>query len=167
MNLAAFRQVLDSMENCSSCDGRQELVEAGTSSGSPSYISLQCSTCDSKRNFWSVGDHSRGKFSIGISEIPKRNSIVYSSVMAGRLIGIVWHKLFLYHSMLNIPGPITSRNFRIVQANNLLAAEATAIVSMSNARDQLRSVMNTDLTMSPPFRGAEPLINYTRGRGPI
>ena len=68
--------------------------------------------------------------------------MVYTSVMAGRLTGIGWRKLFLYHSMLNIPGPLTPRNFGKVQIDILLAAEVTAEESMGMARDQLRALRN-------------------------
>ena len=130
LNIAVFKEVLDSMAKCSRCDSWLELAETGTSSDSASFQSLKCTSCESLNKFWSVGGYSHGKLSIGHSDIPKRNSIVYSSVLAGRLMGIGWHQLFLYHSMLNIPGPVTSRNFRIVQGNILVAAEATAIECM-------------------------------------
>ena len=146
MNLVQFQQVLDSMAKCSRCDGRLELAETGKSSGCASYLSLKCHKCDSCRKFWSVSGHSKGKLSIGCSQIPKRNSMVFCSVLAGRLMGVGWQKLHLYHSILNIPGPASSRNFRIVQADILVAANATAIESMLNARDQIRSIMNIDAT---------------------
>ena len=148
LNLANFRQVLDSMAKCSQCDGKLVLFESGTSSGCASYLSLKCSNCVASRKFWSVGAYSHDKISIRSLEIPKRNSMVYCSVLAGRLMGVGWHKLFMYHSMLNIPGPVTSRNFGIVQANILVAAEATAVECMVNARDQLRSILNTDPSLN-------------------
>ena len=147
MNLAIFKQVLDSMAKCSRCNGRLELVETGTSSGCASYLSMKCSNCESAKKFWSVGGYSHGKLTIGSVEIPKRNSMVYCSVLGGRLMGIGWQKLFLYHSMLNIPGPVTSRNFGVVQENITVASEATAIECMVNARDELRSIMHTDPTL--------------------
>ena len=143
INLADFQQILDTMAKCSGCDGRLKLVETGTSSGSASFLSLKCSRCEMNETFWSVGGKSQGKLSVGSTEIPKPNSLVYSSVLAGRLMGIGWKKLFLYHSMMNIPGPVSARNFAVVQANILVAAETTAIESMLNARDKLRSILNT------------------------
>ena len=108
VNLAVFQQVLDSMAKCSHCDGRLVLVETGTSSGCASYLSMKSSICKLNDKFWSVGGYSHDKLSIGSSEIPKRNSMVYCSVLAVRLMGIGWHTLFLYHSMLIILGPVTN-----------------------------------------------------------
>ena len=148
VNLAVFQQVLDSMAKCLVCDGRLELIETGTSSGCASYLALKCTVCDSEKKFWTVSNYSHGKIDLATSQIPKRNSMVFTSVLAGRLMGVGWHKLFLYHSMLNIPGPATSRNFGRVQTDILLAAEDTAAESMLIARDQLRALQNVDTNCS-------------------
>ena len=144
LNIGIFQGVLDCMAKCSCCSGRLELVATKTISGSASFLSMKCSTCESLKKFWSVGGYSHEKLKIGSSEIPKRNSTVYCSVLAGRLMGIGWHKLFLYHSMMSTPGPGSQSTFGIAQTNILVAAEATAVESMENARDELRTVLHTD-----------------------
>ena len=68
---------------------------------------------------------------------------MYSSVLAARIMGVGWAKLHLYHSFLNIPGPITSRNFGLVQADILVAARAVADKSMKLAVEELRVLHNT------------------------
>ena len=145
LDIGMFQDVLNSVAQCSVCQGSLELLETGKTLGSASYLYLKCSDCVSGRKFWSVSGYSRSrKLSIGASEIPKRNTLVFTSVLAGRIMGVGWHKLFVYHSMMNIPGPLTSRNFGIVQADILLAAELVADESMLMARDNHRALRGID-----------------------
>ena len=95
VSLVVFQEVLDSMAKCLVCNGRLELRATGTSSGCASYLNLKCSMCYSEKKFWSVGNYSHSKIQIGSSQIPKGNSMVFTSVLAGRLMGVGWHKLYL------------------------------------------------------------------------
>ena len=145
LNLNTLRGVLDSMAHCSRCgEGKLQLLPIEVFSGSATYFVLKCSNCDSKRKFWSVSGRFHSKLNLQHESIPKRNDTVYASVLAGRLIGVGWQRLSLYHSFLNIPGPMASKTFSIAQANLLIAAEEVARESMDLARDEMRLFLNTD-----------------------
>ena len=76
--------------------------------------------------------------------ILKRNDLMYTSVLAGRLIGVGWSKLHLFLSFQNIPCPITSSNLLLVQTNILVAAKLFAEEIMDKERDELRAVRQLD-----------------------
>ena len=69
--------------------------------------------------------------------------------------------------MLNIPGPVTSRNFGRVQIDIILAAEDAAEKSMRLARDELRVLQDVDdncpyVTTVGTFDGAYQLVEVFR-----
>ena len=144
LNIGVFQVILKSIAKCTGCNGRLEFVETGKVGGCAPYLHLKCTKCVSGKKFWRINGYTKTKRTIGSSDIPKRNTMVFSSVLAGRIMGVGWHKLFAYHSMMNIPGPLASRNFGIVQSELLLVAEFVAEESMLKARDNLRTLHGTD-----------------------
>lgn len=81
--------------------------------------------------FWS------SKINVGNEVIPKRNSLVYSSILGGRMIGIGLKPLQFYHASLNIPQPPLASVFQDAQKSILIATEQLAIKSMEIARSDL------------------------------
>ena len=102
--------------------------------------------CDSSISFWISGSRNRGTLAVGGSTIKDRSQLIYSSVLAGRIMGIGWAKLHLYHSFLNIPGPISKRSCSLAQADLLVAARVVADESMDMAVHQLRALHLVDST---------------------
>ena len=111
-----------------------------------SKLLLKCNNCDSFTNFLSSGGDFRGKLHVGSSMIPKWTDLMYYSVLGARLMRVGWAKLHLYHAFLNIPGPISSRNFHLVQVDILTAAKVVPHESMLIAVDELRLLHNTPST---------------------
>ena len=147
LNLNRFQEVLDSMAQCTRCqEGKLQLLPSEIFAGSATKLSLKCNKCEYQTKFWSVSGAFRSKLILEQDSIPKRNETVYASVLAGRLIGVGCKRLRLYHSLLNIPGPMSSRTFSIAQANALIAAEEVARESMDLAKEELRIILNTPST---------------------
>ena len=111
VNLSTLQSVLNAMAICSKCASvKLKITAQGLNEGSASYVSMACNNCDFTNKFWSSGSRFRERFTVGDSSITKRSDLIYSSVLAARIMGVGWAKLHLYHCFLNIPGPITSRN---------------------------------------------------------
>ena len=143
MNLGTLQSQLNSMSRCVHCNtGKLALRLSSKCNGFVSYLTLSCNACDSESSFWSSGCRSRGTIAVGDSTIMSRSPLIYSSVLAGRLMGIGWAKLHLYHSFLNLPGPISCSNFTLAQADLLVAAKVVAEQSMNIAVNQLRAIHN-------------------------
>ena len=121
--------------------GEVEVLDTKTSAGCASYLQLRCKNCSYSKYFWSVGDRTIGKLQMSDDKAnAKRNDIVYSSVLGGRLIGCGYSKLILYHSILNIPPPMSSSIFVTSQSSVMIAAEAVANTCMDRARDELQEL---------------------------
>ena len=143
MNLGTLQSQLNSMSRCAHCNtGKLALRLSSKCHGSVSYLTLSCNACDSESSFWSSGCRSRGTIAVGDSTIMSRSPLIYSSVLSGRLMGIGWAKLHLYHSFLNLPGPISCSNFTLSQADLLVVAKVVAEQSMNIAVNQLRAIHN-------------------------
>ena len=144
LNISTLQSVLNAMAICSKCaSGKLKITAQGMIEGSASYVSMACNNCDFTNKFWSSGSRFRERLTVGDSSITKRSDLIYSSVLAPRIMGVGWDKLHLYHSFLNIPGPITSGNFGLVQADILVAARVVADKSMKLAVEELRVFHNT------------------------
>ena len=139
-----FQTALDSLSVCCVCFKGTIQIFQTTNVGSALHLRLQCNRCSSYKSLWSVSGKYKTKLQIGQEQIPKRNDLMYTSVLAGWLIGVGWSKLHMYLSCQNIPGPMTSRNFLIVQSNILVAAKHIANESMDRARDELRALRQLD-----------------------
>ena len=145
MNLGSLQSQLNLMARCAHCAcGKLELRLSSKSHGSASYVAIYCNSCDSVDSFWSAGSRSRGSIAVGESSIMNRSELIYSSVLAGRIMGIGWAKIHLYNSFLNIPCPISCSTFICVQADILVAAKVVAEDSMASAVNQLRTIHSVD-----------------------
>ena len=145
INLRSLQSQLNLMARCAHCVcGKLELRLSSKSHGSASYVTIYCNSCDSVNSFWSAGSRSRGSITVGESSIMIRSELIYSFVLAGRIMGIGWAKIHLYHSFLNIPGPISCSTFICVQADILAAAKVVAEDSMASAVNQLRAIHSVD-----------------------
>ena len=141
MNLETIQTILNSMARCAHCEiGKLGVNVRGISHGSSSFISITCNNCVKVNSCWSSGNRCRGIATVGDRTIKVRSPLINSSVLAGRIMGIGWAKLHLYHSFLNIPGPISKRNFTLAQSDLLAAARVVAGESMDMAVDQLRAI---------------------------
>ena len=160
-DIVRLQTVLNSMANCSKCRiGKLQITAHSLNKGSASKLFLKCNSCDSSTKFMSSGPrYSREKIQIGSIMISTRSDLIYSAVLGARIIGVGWAKLHLYHGFLNIPGPLTSRNFGLVQAEVLKAAKSVAEESMLMAVAELRLLYNTpsnskNITTVGTFDGA-------------
>ena len=70
--------------------------------------------------------------------------MVYSSILAARLMGVSYEKLRLYHAALNIPSPPSRSNFVKFQKDVLVAAEHVARESMNNAKLELEGLFGVN-----------------------
>ena len=133
------------MTRCAICQiGSLKILVTGLSYGTASFISIECNNCDSAKGFWSSGSRGRGTITVGDNSIKTRSQLIYASVLSGRIMGIGWAKLHLYHSFLNVPGPISKRNFTLVQADLLLVPKAVDKESMLMGVNQLRGIHSVD-----------------------
>ena len=147
INLGTMQSILNSMARCALCEnGKLSILVKGISHGCSSFISITCTSCDSANTFWSSGSRIRGIVTVGDSTIKDRSQLIYSSLLAGRIMGIGWAKLHLYHSFLNIPGPMSKRNFTVAQSDLLVAARVVANESMEMAVNQLRVLHSVDIS---------------------
>ena len=143
-NIGTLQSVLNAMAICGKCAmGKLKISSPGLTEGSASFLSMKCNNCDSSEKFWSSGSRLRERLTVGDRIITKRSDLIYSSVLSARLMGVGWAKLHLYHAFLNIPGPVTSRNFGLAQADILVAARVVADESMKFAVEELRLLHKT------------------------
>ena len=138
--------VLAQVAVCRSCQmGRLDPYDKGLRPSCVNYLMFRCCKCYTTKCFWSVsGKFPQTSLTIGGAKIPKRNDMVYASVLGGRLIGVGERKLNFYHAALNIPPPPSS--FNIIQANILTATEEVARQSMNNAKLQLEGIIGLNPT---------------------
>ena len=131
---------------CGQCSSGSLCVsDSGTRAGSAHYILLSCKNCRWGKYFWTVSGRFGSKIAVGNQQIPKRNELVYSSLLAGRLIGVGIKKLSLYHAILNMVPPLTHNVALSVQNDIVTAAEFVAIQSMETARNDLIVFHQADL----------------------
>ena len=145
INLEAMMQVLGTLAVCRECQhGNLEAYDRRIKASCASYIMLRCNKCYNSRTFWSVSGKFEHDIHFGDQTIRKRNDMVYSTVLGGRIIGIGESKLNFYHAILNIPPPPSRRVFHHVQKDILIAAEFVATQSMITAKDQLIALLGTN-----------------------
>ena len=139
LNTNVLQTILLDMTVCSQCyRGKVIIAESSYKAGCASFIELKCNNCNNSRNFWSVGGKFKGKIPVGNRTITKRNELLYSSILAGRLIGIGFGKIELYHSILSIPSPCAQKTFTEAQHDIMIAAQFIAEKSMLDAVRELR-----------------------------
>ena len=94
--------------------------------------------------FWTVSGKFQAKIKVGEHQIKKRNELIFSSILGGRLVGMGWQSLKLYHAALGIPQPCSSEIFNEALGSVALVAEELARCSMENARDTLKEFLKVD-----------------------
>lgn len=139
INASALQSVLDTMAVCKVCKkSNLKLYELGKKASCTSRLLLKCSKCFSHKIFWSFsGFFGSTKISVGNIQIAKRNYMVYSSILGGRLIGIGHNSLSHYHNSINIPLPPSGPTYVDSRYCHVLAAEEIAKLSMDTAKKVL------------------------------
>ena len=99
---------------------------------------MACNYCQIRNGYWTVSGEFRERLPVGNKEFAKRNSLVYNSILGGRLIGIGHNKLELYHAAMNLPSPSSINNFVQAQADLLIATTFAAQESMAQATSELK-----------------------------
>ena len=141
ININVLQTILLEMTVCSQCyRGKIIIEQTSYKAGCATHIELKCNYCHSSRNYWSAGGMSKGKIPVGNRAVTKRNELLYSSILAGRLIGIGFEKMELYQSALSIPLHCAKKTFTEAQNDIVIAAHFTAEVSMQNAVRELRMI---------------------------
>ena len=139
LNIKVLQTILVDVTVCSQCyRGKIIIAESSYKAGCATLLELKCNYCSNSRNYWSVGGKFKGKIPVGNRAVTKRNELLYSSILAGRLIGIGFEKMELYHSALSIPLPCAQQTFSEAQRDIIIAAHFTAEMSMHNAVRELR-----------------------------
>ena len=111
MSIGTNQSILNSMARSALCEsGKLRIRVTGISHGTASFLSIDCSNCASVNTFWNSGSRLRGTLTLWDTAIKSRSQLIYASVLAGRIMGIGWAKLHLYHSFMNIPGAISKRD---------------------------------------------------------
>ena len=88
INFNVLQSILDCML-CGQCStAGMRILDPGLVAGCAQYILLVCPNCNWIKYSWTVPGKFRQKISVGDQEIVKRNEMVYSSVLAGRLMGV-------------------------------------------------------------------------------
>ena len=130
------------MAACRKCQlGTLELYQKPHHLSCATQLMFRCAKCFATRTFWSVSGYFRSSIQLGDKKISKRNDIMYSSVLGGRLAGIGEPNLRLYHAAMNIPPPPTGPSFQRIQKDLLIAAEYVANMSMMEAKIGLESIL--------------------------
>ena len=107
-------------------------------SGCALYIVMACNLCQFRKSYWTVSGKFKEQILIGDKQIVKRNAMMYSSILGGRLIGIGHNKLMLYHAAMNLPSPSSKAGFVQAQADLITAANFIAQDSLARATSELR-----------------------------
>lgn len=136
INSDVLQGVLDMMSICRLCKKGNLKMFVIRKISCTSYLLLRCDNCNNYKRFWSVSECFRNKIQINDEvSIPKRNDMVYSTILGGRLIGC--NSLTLYHTSLNIPSPPSQQSYFLAQKSLVLAAEYLANASMDKAKYEL------------------------------
>ena len=143
INIAVFQTIFNQMTLCKAChQGSIKLVEKDYKSGCALYIVMACNHCQVRSSYWTVSGKFREKIAIGDKQVAKRNTMMYSSILGGRLIGIGHKKLMLYHAAMNLPSPSSSCGFTEAQTDLITAANYIAQESMDRATTELRTMQH-------------------------
>ena len=143
VNVHLISSVYREMAVCRHCQsGDLHLFNKGTKAGCATLLLLSCLHCHVSKSFWSVSGRFGSSIDVGSGKsIPKRNSTVYASVLAGRLIGVGCERLSLYHASLGIPSCPAASTFSDVECDILTAAESIANKCMDKASVDLERIL--------------------------
>ena len=140
-----FVQVLEEVAVCRACQlGKLELYQKSYHQSCATNLMFRCRSCYESRSFWSVSGRFNSTIQIGDKKIAKRNDMMYSSVLGGRLIGFGEANLRFYHAALNIPAPPSGSSFFRIQRELLVACEYIANQTMQSAKIELEVMHGTN-----------------------
>ena len=145
LNVESFIAVLGEVAVCRNCQlGTLELYEKPKHLSCATQLMFRCKQCLVNRTFWSMSGYFRSSIQLGEKKISKRNDIMYSSVLGGRLVGMGEANLSLYHACMNIPPPPKCYSFQRIQKDLLIASEYVANNSMMRAKIELENIFGTN-----------------------
>ena len=146
INVDSFVSILDEVAACRKCQiGTLELYQEPYHLSCAAQLMFRCTKCFASRTFWSVSGYFRSSIQLGDKKISKRNDIMCSSVLGGRLGGLGEANLRLYHAAMNIPPPPVGPYYQNIQRDLLLASEYVANNSMMKAKIGLESILGISL----------------------
>ena len=150
-----LQEALTQMAVCSSCQiSKLKLYHrSGVRSGCAMYLIMRFEKCFVSKSFWSVSGKFKSKITVGENQLKKRNEMIFSSVLGGRLIGMGWQSLKFYHATLGIPQPCNAEIFIETLKTVAIAAEEIARCSMEKARNNLKSFLQIDPAASHQCSG--------------
>ena len=141
LNVESFISILGEVSVCRDCQlGTLELYQKPYHLSCATQLMFRCNKCLANRTFWSLSGHFRSNIQLGEKKISKRNDIMYSSVLGGRLVGMGEPNLRLYHVSMNLPPPPTSPSFQRIQKDLVIASEYVANNSMMRAKFGLETI---------------------------
>ena len=91
--------------------------------------------------FLGVSGHFRSKIEVGDIKITRRNEMMYSCVLAGRMIDIGETSLQFYHAALNIPPPRSRSSVQLIQKDLLIASEFLDNRCMNSAKNEQEGIL--------------------------
>ena len=114
--------------SCKTCHGELELFEMKSTTTCSSKLMFRCKECLLAKSFWNVGKCEEEKPTPVDTSDSKRkyNRLDYSSVLAGRIIGLGIAKLKHFHGLMNIPPPPISGNSYSIQKDLVIVANKVA-----------------------------------------
>ena len=125
--------------SCKTCHGELELFEMKSTTTCSSKLMFRCKECLLAKSFWNVGKCEEEKPTPVDTSDSKRkyNRLDYSSVLAGRIIGLGIAKLKHFHGLMNIPPPPISGNSYSILKDLVIVANKVAEQSMDKAKEEL------------------------------
>ena len=157
LNIESFLSILGEVAVCRNCQlGTLELYQKPYHLSCATQLMSRCTQCLANRTFWSVSGYFRSNIQMGDKQISKRNDIMYSSVLGGRLVGMGEPNLRLYHACMNIPPPPTGPSFQRIQKDLLIASEYVANYSMMRAKIELENIYG----INPLTNSVHAVVSY-------
>ena len=153
----SFISILGEVAVCRNCQlGTLELYQKSYNLSCATQLMLRCTKCFASRTFWSVSGYFRSSIPIGDKTVSKRNDLMYSSVLGGRLAGIGEPNLMRYHASMNIPPPPDAASFLNIQKDLLIASEYVANNSMLKAKNGLETILG----INPLTKCVHAVVSY-------
>ena len=113
INVESFISILGEVAVCRNWQlGTLELLKKSCNLSCATLLMLRCNNCLTNQTFWSVCGYFRARVQLGEKNISKRNDIMYSSVLGGRLVGMGEPNLRLYHASMNLAPPPNGGSFQ-------------------------------------------------------
>ena len=113
INVESFISILGEVAVSRNCQlGTLELYQKSYHLSCATQLMLRCNNCLTNQTFWSVSGYFRSSVQQGEKKICKRNDIMYSSVLGGRLVGMGEPNLRLYRASRNLAPPPNGASFQ-------------------------------------------------------